>query len=217
MDTTQLFALAQADDDEGLMAALAAAPEAYKLRNPAGESLFQFCAYRGHTKCVAALRQRNTLGFHEAALAGDAARVDALLDAAPWAIDMLSPDGWTALHLGAFFGRDDVVVRLLERGADPSVWARAFVINLPIHAACAGRRLGRVAFAKLVAATGDPDVTPKHGYTALMEAAMIGFVPAVEVLLAAGADTSLRHPEKNMTAAEFARENGHTELAERLR
>jgi len=217
MDAIRFFALAQADDDEGLMAALAGAPEAYKLRNPAGESLFQFCTYHFRAKCVTALQRREALGFHEAALAGDVGRVDALLDAAPWAIDMLSPDGWTALHLGAFFGRDDVVVRLLERGADPSVWARAFVINLPIHAACAGRRLGRVAFAKLVAATGDPDVTPKHGYTALMEAAMIGFVPAVEVLLAAGADTSLRHPEKNMTAAEFARENGHTELAERLR
>jgi hypothetical protein len=50
-----------------------------------------------------------------------------------------------------------------------------------------------------------------------MEAAMVGFVPAVEVLLAAGADTSLRHPEKNMTAAQFARENGHADLAERLR
>ena len=217
IDTTRLFALAEADDDEGLTAALAGAPEGYRLRNPAGESLFQFCAYHGRAKCVTALRQRDALGFHEAALAGDAVLLDVLLDAAPWAIDMLSPDGWTALHLAAFFGRDDVVLRLLERGADASVWSRAFVINLPIHAACAGRRLGKETFAMLVSATGDPDVTPKHGYTALMEAAMVGFVPAVEVLLAAGADTSLRHPEKNMTAAEFARENGHADLAERLR
>jgi len=162
------------------MAALSGAPAAYKLRNPSGESLFQFCAYRGHAKCVAALRRRAALGFHEA-------------------------------------GRDEVVLRLLERGADASVWSRAFVINLPVHAACAGRRIGKEAFARLVSATGDPDITPKHGYTALMEAAMVCFVPAVEVLLAAGADISLRHPEKDMTAAEFAGENGHTALAERLR
>jgi ankyrin repeat protein len=149
MDTARFFDLAQADDEKDLMAALAGAPEAYKLRNPAGESLYQFCAYHGRAKCVAALRQRDALGFHEAALAGDAARLDALLDAAPWAIDMLSPDGWTALHLAAF-GRDDVVLRLLERGADASVWSRAFVINLPIHAACAGRRLGKETFAMLV-------------------------------------------------------------------
>ena len=117
MDIQGFFDLAQADDEEGLIAALASAPEAYKLRNPAGESLFQFCAYRGPAKCVAALRRREALGFHEAALAGDIGRVDALLDAAPWAIDMLSPDGWTALHLAAFFGHDEVVLRLLERGA----------------------------------------------------------------------------------------------------
>jgi ankyrin repeat protein len=217
MDTTRFFELAQADDGEGLMVALVGTPEGYRLRNAAGESLFQFCAYRGRAKCVSALRQRDALGFHETALAGDAARLEGLLDAAPWVIDMLSPDGWTALHLAAFFGCDAVVVRLLERGADASVWARAFETNLPIHAACAGRRIGKGAFAKLVAATGDPNVAPKNGYTALMEAAMIGFADAVDVLLAAGADKAMRHPEKKMNAAEFAQANGHSALAERLR
>jgi ankyrin repeat protein len=217
MDTRRFFELAQADDSEGLMTALVGAPEGYRLRNAAGETLFQFCAYRGRAKCVSALRQRDALGFHEAALAGDAARLDGLLDAAPWVIDMLSPDGWTALHLAAFFGCDAVVVRLLERGADALVWARAFETNLPIHAACAGRRIGKVAFAKLVAATGDPNVAPKNGYTALMEAAMIGFADAVDVLLATGADKALRHPQKTMNAAELAQANGHSALAERLR
>jgi ankyrin repeat protein len=217
MDTTRFFALARADDVDGLTAALATMPAGRTLRNSAGESLFQFSVYHGRAKCAALLRQHEPLGFHEAALAGDAARVDALLDAAPWAIDLLSPDGWTALHLAAFFGGDAVVVRLLERGADASVWARAFETNLPIHAACAGRRIGKAAFAKLVAATGDPDVSPTNGYSALMEAAMIGFGDAAEVLLAAGADRTLRHPEKNMTAAEFAAAAGHAALAERLR
>jgi ankyrin repeat protein len=75
---------------------------------------------------------------------------------------------------------------LLERGADALQWGRAFENNLPIHAACAGRRIGKAAFSKLVAATGDPDVTPKHGYTPLMEAALNGSSDAVDVLLAAG-------------------------------
>jgi len=67
MDNTRFFELAQADDGEGLMAALVGAPEGYLLPNAAGESLFQFCADRGRAKWVSALRQRDALGFHEAA------------------------------------------------------------------------------------------------------------------------------------------------------
>jgi ankyrin repeat protein len=216
-DTAALFALIEADDADGLTAALAGAPEGHRLRNAAGESLLQFATYRGRARCAEALARRGPLSLHEAALVGDAARLDELLDAAPWAIDLLSPDGWTALHLAAFFGRDGVVLRLLQRGADALVWSRAFETNLAIHAACAGKRIGTAAFARLVTATGDPDAAPNHGYTALMEAAMNGFAAAVEVLLAAGADKTRRHPEKDMAAAEFAAANGHAALAERLR
>lgn len=217
MDAPALFKFVEADDADGLMAALAGTAEPHRVRNVGGESLFQFAIYCGRTKCAAAISQSGLLGLHEAALAGDAKRVEALIDAAPWAIDLLSPDGWTALHLAAFLGCDDVVVRLLKRGADACVWARAFETNLPIHAACAGRRIGRDALSQLVAATGDPDIRAKGGHTALMEAAGGGFTEAVEVLLAAGADRSLRHPEKNMVAAEFAQAQGHSALAERLR
>lgn len=216
MDTKKLFALAEADEADGLVAALKDAPETHKIRSQSGETLYQFSVYRGRTKCAEALQKRGNLSLHEAALAGDVGRVDELLDNAPWAIDVLSADGWTALHLAAFVGRDAVAVRLLDRGADAHVWARAFETNLPIHAACAGRRIGKEAFTKLVAATGDPDVTPKHGYTPLMEAASNGFADAAEVLLAAGADKTRRHPEKNMTPAEFAQAQGHTALAQRL-
>jgi hypothetical protein len=57
MDTTRFFELAQADDGEGLMVALVGTPEGYRLRNAAGESLFQFCAYRGRAKCVSELAE----------------------------------------------------------------------------------------------------------------------------------------------------------------
>jgi ankyrin repeat protein len=67
----------------------------------------------------------------------------------------------------------------------------------------------------LVAATGDPDVRQKQGYTALMIAASNGFAPACEILLAAGADRAMALPD-GKTAADIARERGHAELAERL-
>jgi ankyrin repeat protein len=138
-----------------------------------------------------------------------------LLKTAPWATDTLSPDGWTALHLAAFFGNDAAVAALLDHGANARIMGRAFEQNLPIHAACAGGRIGKAAFARLVAATGDPDALQKQNYTALMIAAGNGFVTAVDVLLEAGADRALKQDD-GKTAADFARERGHSELAKRL-
>lgn len=213
-DTKVLFALADGDDAAALLVALADRPS-YDFRSETGETIYLYSLYRGRTKCVAALQRRGGLTLQEAAAAGDLERVEILVAQAPWTVQSLSADGWTALHLAAFVGRDAVVNRLLDLGADAHQWARAFETNLAIHAACAGRRLGKLAFTRLVAATGDPDVTPKHGFTPLMEAAATGFTDAVDALLAAGADRARKHPD-GKTAADFAREKGHHALVARL-
>ncbi len=212
--TDALFALAGAGDAEGLQAALSAADLA-RLHNEAGESLYRFALFHGHAKAAEAIKARGGLGFHDAALVGDVARLDSLLDAAPWAVDLLSPDGWTALHLAAFVGADAALVRLLDRGAHARIMGRAFEQNLALHAAAAGRRTGKAAYARLVTATGDPDAPQKQGYTALMIAASNGFTAAAEVLLAAGADRSIKLPD-GKTAAAIARDRGHGELAKLL-
>jgi ankyrin repeat protein len=212
MNANALFALAAADDADALAEALEGVDLA-RAHNDGGESLYRFALFHGHAKCAALLEQRGGLPLHDAALAGDAARVARLLDAAPWAVDLLSPDGWSALHLAAFVGKDAAVNSLLEQGASARTMGRAFEQNLAVHAACAGRRLGRAAFARLVTATGDPNA--KQGYTPLMIAAGNGFVDAVDVLLAAGADRTLRQAE-GKSAADLARERGHHDLAKRL-
>jgi uncharacterized protein len=214
-DTKPLFALAEADNDEGLMAALGNSPAAVPTVNENGETLYLFSLYRGRAKCAEALAKQGNLTLHEAAAAGDTARIEACIRLAPWTIQTLSADGWTALHLAAFLGRDAALLRLLELGADAHQWGRAFDANLALHAACAGRRLGKAAFEKLIAATGDPDIAQKSGYTALMIAAGNGFTDAVDALLAAGADRARKMPD-GKTAADIARERGHADLAERL-
>jgi uncharacterized protein len=214
-DTKAFFALADADDAGRLEKALKAAPETFRLRNESGETLFLYCVFRGKTKCAEFLKRRGAQSLHEAALAGDARRVTELAKAAPWAVDTLSPDGWTALHLAAFLGQGDALMALLDHGAEARIFGKAFESNLPIHAAAAGRRLDKASFAKLVAATGNPDALQKAGYTALMIAAANGFADAVDVLLAAGANKSIKTPD-GKTAADFARERGHEALAAKL-
>jgi ankyrin repeat protein len=162
-----LFALADRDDAVALLIELGDMPT-HRVRSESGETLFLYSLYRGKQKCVEALRKRGDLTLQEAAAAGDVPRIEELIGRAPWTIQSLSADGWTAVHLAAFLGRD-----------------------------------------------GDPDITPKHGYTPLMEAASNGYAAAVDVLLAAGADKTRKHPNGN-TAADFAREKGHPELIERL-
>jgi ankyrin repeat protein len=214
-DTKNLFAIAETDDAGALAAALSRAPDTFRIRNEGGETLYMFCVFRGKAKCAGVLERRGGFSLHEAALAGDAARIDELAKAAPWGIDTLSPDGWPALHLAAFLGRDAALLRLLEWGADARITSRAFEQNLPIHAAAAGLRIGKDAFAALVAASGDPDLPQKQGYTALMIAAGNGFEAAVDILLAAGADKTRPAPD-GKTAASLARERGHATLAARL-
>lgn len=214
-DTTRFFELCAADDADALTAALARAPETFRLRNETGETLYQFAIFRGRTKCAEALVRRGGLALHEAALAGDTARVAALVAAAPWAIDTLSTDGWSVLHMAAFPGHDATVLFLLKAGASPRVMSRAFEQNMAIHAAAAGRRIGKAAYAALVAATSDPDLLQKQGYTALMIAAANGFTDGADVLLEAGADRALKTPD-GKTANDIARERGHEDLAARL-
>jgi len=214
-DTKEFFALADADDAAALEKALAGAPETFRLRNEAGETLYHYCVFRGKTKCAALLKARGSQSLHEAALAGDAERVGVLAKAAPWSVDALSPDGWTALHLAAFLGQGAAIVRLLDSGASARIFSRAMEQNLPVHAAAAGRRIDKATYEKLIAATGDANVLQKQGYTALMIAAANGFADAIDVLLAAGADKTLKTPD-GKTAADIAKERGQEIVVKRL-
>lgn len=213
--TSQLFALAEADDADGLLKVLSERTNPTPPVNENGETLYLFCTYRGRTRCADVLTNRGGLTLHEAAAAGDVRRMEECATGVPWMLQTLSGDGWTALHLAAFLGRGDAVLWLLDHRADARQWSRAADANLAIHAACAGRRLAKAAFSRLVAATHDPDIAQKAGYTPLMIAAANGFVDAVEVLLAAGADRGKKNLD-GKTAADFARERGHPEIAAKI-
>lgn len=158
-----------------------------------GVSLALACIYRGRDMVARRLIEAgHRFGLHEAAALGDAIQVAAVLDAAPWSVDLLAPDGWSALHLAAFFGRAEAASLLLARGADASLWSRSFERNLPIHAAAAGRNHDLAILEILIPATGDIDALQGEGHSALLIAASAGKRAWVERLVRAGADPKRR-------------------------
>jgi len=213
-DRAAIFAAAAADDAAAVLALLPDDRPLHALRNDAGETLVLFCVYRRRKAALAALLDRAPeLTLHEAAALGDGARIAAALDAAPWAVDTLSADGWTALHLAAHFGHRGTIDVLLARGADANLYGRGFERNLPLHAATAGGKIDCAL--RLLEVTRNVDARQGGGWTALMLAAENGLAPLVEALLARGADPALVN-DAGADALSLARAGLWADLVDRL-
>lgn len=145
----------------------------------------------------------------EAAAVGDTERLGALLGD----VGAQAEDGFTALHLAAFFRHPDAVRLLLGRGAPVDAVAGNPTMVQPLHSAAAGGDAECVRL--LVGAGADVDARQQGGFVPLHAAAQNGDEAAVEVLLAAGADPSIA-TEDGRTAADFAREGGHHGIVTRL-
>ncbi len=144
---------------------------------------------------AAALGKVDLLARH---LAEDATRVHAR-----------TADGFTALHLAAFFGGPEAVAALLAAGADPHAVAENPMQVRPLNSAIAGGHVESVR--ALLAAGVDIDAEQQQQVTPLMGAAAGGHREIVEILLAAGADKT-RTSADGSTAADYARQRGHEEL-----
>jgi ankyrin repeat protein len=157
--------------------------------------------------------EADSLNLAEAAALDEVDRVRELLDAGDDA-DARTTDGFTPLHLAAFFGAPRVAALLLERGADPAAVADNPMRVQPLHSAAAGRHHDIAVL--LVAAGADVDARQQRGYTPLQAAAANGDVELARTLLAAGADPDLAN-DAGGRPADLAAERGHHELADELR
>jgi ankyrin repeat protein len=154
------------------------------------------------------------LDLFEGAALGRIDRVRAALDDDPDAVRAFSPDGFTALHLAAFFGKPEIARALLDAGASVDAYTKNDFANQPLHAAAAGRHLE--ACRVLLAAGADVNATQHGGYTPLHEAAQHGDVEMVELFLSAGGDPSITVADGG-TPADLAESAGHIDVARRLR
>lgn len=170
--------------------------------------------YMGNRDAAMELSKSVTLTLPELAAFGAPAAVAQHLAQHPDALHDLSPDGWTALHLAAFFGYASVVVCLLRLGASHAAQSRNPQGNTPLHAGLAGRNEMAVVTA-LLAAGADAGAVDAQGYTALHLAASRGDQAASELLLACGARRDARSPDGKLPS-DIARERGHPDLADWL-
>lgn len=181
-----LFAAIDAGDVDRVRATLDADPSLALKRDHEGVSALLRARYRRDRALVEAVKARvASLDAFEAATFGDLDRLAVLLADDPDLTGRRSGDGFTALHLAAFFGQDDAVRLLLARGADPAARGTGWMTGTPLNAAASARHATVVAL--LLEAGADPDAVQRGGWTPLHSAAHNGDARTVELLLAHGA------------------------------
>src|SRR5262245_52298911 len=199
---------------------LTANPGLANARDDKGDSPVLVATYHGKPDLVRLLLDHGARpSFFEACALGLDAEVRHELQRNQAAVRQLAHDGWTPLHLAAFFGHPATVEALLDAGADVLAVSRNGEGNLPINAAAAGPRADRrSAIVGLLIERGAPidgRGSPK-GHTPLHEAAFNGDVALVRLLLENGADRRLRTGD-GQTALEIANLKGRDEVARLLR
>jgi ankyrin repeat protein len=177
-----IFALIDTSDNARLSAYLSVRPQAAASRNLNNVSAILYAQYRRNHYAVRLLRDNlMTLDMWEAAALGEPQMLRMLLGEPRANVDALSPDGYTALQLASFFGREDVVTLLLERGADPNAVSANVARTSALHGAAAARHVHVIKL--LLAAGSDVDTRQGNGQTPL-DAALKHGDEELEILLA---------------------------------
>lgn len=201
-------------DLEAVKAALAGDPSLLNADNEAGQTAFLLAKYYRREEVAEYLLTLNPdLDVFNAAVAGRVPQVVAEIERNPSLLESHSTDGWTPLHLAAFFGHAELATALLDHSAPLEIRSTNAMKNTPLHAAAAGGHADLVTV--LVDRGADVNATQEGGWTALHSAAQAGNREMVEVLLAHGAHSDAR-ASNNQSPLDLAMLGGRQEVAELL-
>jgi ankyrin repeat protein len=209
-----LLTAIRSKDRDTITSMLAEDPSLAMARAAGGESLVLHACYMGASELAELLHPGRPLDACESAALGEVTALRTCLENDDDSRVRRSSDGWTPLHLAAFFGRDDAVTLLIDHGAPLDAHSTNALRNSPLHAALAGNTLP-VLVRRLVFAGADVTARDAHGNTPLHLAASRGYEPLCDLLIARGADTHALSDDKS-TPAMLAIARGFPELGSKL-
>ena len=175
-------------------AMVSADPGLIDAHSRTGDSAILTAVYHRQKEIVNLLVSRGvSLTVFEACAAGEFERVERLVSEAPGSINGYSSDGWTPLHLAAFFGHVKIAEFLLGHGADVTARSRNSNGNTPLHAALAGNH--KFVAGLLMGAGAEVDAEDREGWRPLHLAAFNNNLDAMKTLIAQGAEVTAVNKE----------------------
>ncbi|MBL0937601.1 MAG: ankyrin repeat domain-containing protein [Gemmatimonadaceae bacterium] len=209
-----LLAAIRGRDQLSIERLLAEDPSRAQMRAAGGETLALHCCYVGAAELAPLFLRGRQADACEAAALGDVEALRTVIENDDDARVLRSSDGWTPLHLAAFFGHEDTVALLIDLGAPLDALSTNATRNTPLHAALAGAtRAGVVR--RLVFAGSDVSALGAHRITPLHLAASRGDTAMCDLLIARGADVHATM-EDGTTPALMATARGFADLGDRL-
>lgn len=217
MAQTTIFDAIAEGDRAAVERVLDADPGALHARDADGLTPLMRALYDGKRAIVDVLLARSPLlDVHEASALGRVEEVSRLVRESSARVNEYSADGFTPLHLAAFFGHAAVAELLIDHGADLEARSRNPLLHqvTPLHSAAAGRQN---EVAELLLARGaDPNAAQPGGWTPLHQAAASGNLELCRALLGAGANR-VASADDRTRPIDFAIEAGHRDVVELLR
>jgi len=216
MSETQLFFDAiRAGDVAAVRALLDQDSTLLGAKNAQSQSPVLFSIYNRQKEIRDFLVLRGAvLELHEAAAAGDLARVKQLVEKDAALARSYSPDGFPVVALAAVFGNLEITKYLHAKGAD----INAAATNGSGYNALSGAvTSGHTEIVKWLLENGaEPNYRYSNDYSPLLNAAANGHLEILKLLQACGADLHARTSD-GKNALGYAEERKHTAIAEYLR
>ena len=185
-------------------------PDWVDARDDRGVSFLLNALHRRKTAVVEEfVKRRKTFDAYEAASLGDLETLRNETRRNPSLINAPSGEGFTTLHLAAFYAKPELVEFLIRAGANVAQIARRPRV-MPLHSAIAGRCL--VCTRLLLHSGADANAPEDNGLRPLHAAAAANDRSLAELLMSHRADPAVP-ADGGKTPIDVAREKGHHELA----
>lgn len=190
-------------------------PKLLTSQDENGSSALLIAAYYQQPAIIELLVKNDPpMNIFEACSTGSLKKVSNILIEHPDQVNVFASDGFQPIGLAAFFGHKDVVITLIDHGAELDTPSRNNLGVTPLNSATAGNHIEIVRL--LLTRGANPNTPQADGFIPLHAAAQNGNKEMVELLLSYGADPKHKnHFEKS--AYDIAIESGHLHLGDLLK